>query len=221
MSYVRDIYTSFTWRRVAVAEGYATALILREWLGLEPAERFTRYMAIESFSRCISALLMLFAIAIAEEAVRRGARRPLSFTVAVLTSSLLSSLLFTAMWFDPAWIVERSKTLFVLENSIETILWASLAIIVFYNMEQTSRVREVLTQTQMKRVQIERRVLESRLETARKQIDAPTLFEELSEIRDALRREEPHGADALEHLIQHMREIQLAARHSAALKGET
>jgi hypothetical protein len=209
-----------TWRRVAIAEGYAIALILREWLGLEPAERFTRYMAIESFSRLTSALLMLLAIAIAEESVRRGAQRPLSFTVAVLATSLLSSLLFTAMWFDTAWATERSKVLFVLENSIEIALWAGLAIIVFYNIEQTSRIREGLKQTQMKRLRVERRMLDSRLDAARKQIDAPTLFEELTEIADALRREEPHGAEALEHLILHMRKLQVASRYSETFKGE-
>jgi hypothetical protein len=208
-----------TWRRVAIAEGFAAILILREWLGLEPADRFSRYMAIESISRLTSALMMLLAIALAEEANRRGARKLLSFGVGLTATSLLSSLLFTAMWFDTAWAAERSRTLFVVENSIEMLLWASLATIVFYNIQQTGRIREGLRQAQRKKLLIERGVLDSRLEAARKQIDAPALFEELTRIRDALRQEEPHASEALERLIIRMRDLQMASRHSETLES--
>jgi hypothetical protein len=220
VSGLNGICAFLTWRRFAIAEGFAAILILREWLGLEPADRFSRYMAIESFSRLTSALMMLFAIAIAEETVRRGAHRLLSFVVALLAASLLSSLLFTALWFDTAWAAERSRSLFVVENAIEILLWASLATIVFYNIEQTGQIREGLKQTQMKQLLIERRVLDSRLEAARKQIDAPTLFEELTAIRDALRREEPHGAEALERLIVRLRNLQVASRYSGTSEGK-
>jgi hypothetical protein len=218
VSFARNVATLLTWRRVAIAEIYTLVVLFREWLGLEAAERFGRYMAIETFSRITTALLVLLAIAIAEEAARRGARKVLSYAVAVLAASLMSALIFTSMWFDMAWRNERSVALFVLENTTEIALWASLALLVFYNNAQATRIREGVKQAQMNRVQIERGVLESRLAAARKQIDGPALFEELTEIRDALYGEDPQGAEALERLILRLRSVQ-ASSPVQALKG--
>ncbi len=176
-------------------------------------------MAAETFSRVIAALLVLLAMGVAEEAVRRGARRILSFCLAVAAASLANGLIFTFMWFDIAWRGERSLVLFVLENALNTALWAGLAIIVLYNSAQTARIREGVKQAQMRLVQTERGVLESRLDAARKQIDAPALFQELTQIRDGLRREEPQAAEALESLIRRLRSIQGPSPASETFKG--
>lgn len=183
-------------------------LLIREWLSQEGPDRFDRYLAVESLSRILAALLVLLGIGIAGEAVRRGASKGLSYGLAVLAASLLSALTFTFMWFDPAWRPERNIVLFVLELTMDTALWATLALIVLDNSAQTARIRRGVKEAQMRRVRIERAVLESRLDAARKQIDGPALFEELLEIRDGLRREEPQAAEALERLIHRLRSIQ-------------
>lgn len=115
---------------------------------------------------------------VADEAVRCGARRTLSFACAVVAASLLSALILTSMWFDLAWRSERSLALFIPQNTMQTGLWAGLAIIVLYNSAQTARIRQGVKQAQMNRVQIERGVLEARLDAVRKQIDGPALFRE-------------------------------------------
>jgi hypothetical protein len=95
--------------------------------------------------------------------------------------------------------------LFILETTMQTALWVSLALIVLVNSAQTALIRESVKQAQMKRVQMERRVLESRLDAVRSQIDGPALFRELTEIRDDLQTGEPRAAEALERLIQRLR----------------
>lgn len=219
MSFRQVIATAFGWRRVAIAEGYVLILLVREWLSQDAQDRFGRYMAVESISRILAALLVLLAIGIAAEAVRRGANKGLSYALAILAASLLSALTFTFMWFDMAWRTERNPALFVLEITMDTALWATLALVVLDNSAQTARIRQGVKEAQMKRVRMERAVLESRLEAARKQIDGPSLFEELTEIRDGLRCEEPQAAEALERLIQRLRSIQAASASSQSLRG--
>jgi len=219
MSFTSAIAASFSWRRVAIAEGYSIVLLLREWLGLDATDKFSRFMAAEVIAHVLAPLLVLLALGIAEEAVRRGARRIWVSGLAVLAASLLSSLIFTLLWFDMAWRTERSVFLFILEYAMQTALWASLAIVILDNSARTTRIRQSLKRAQMKRVQMERGVLEARLDAVRKQIDGPALFRELTEIRDGLQREEPQAAEALERLIQRLRNIQLTAPISHPSEG--
>jgi hypothetical protein len=219
VSFYRSVAASVSWRRVGIAEGYAIVLLLREWLGLEGGARFSRDFAIEVFSILLAAILVLVAMGIADEAVRRGARRVLSFGVTVVAASLLSALIFTSLSFDMTWRSQRSLTLFIVENAMQTALWASLAIIVLYNSVQTARIRQGVKDAQMKRVQKERQVLEARLDAVRKQVDAPALFQELTEIRDGLFREDPQSAEALERLIQRLRGARVATSTSQISRG--
>ena len=196
---------AFSWPRVAIAEGFAVLLILLEWLGLDAGDRFSRYMALQTFSRMLAALLVLLAIGLAEEAIRRGAPKILSFAIAAIAPSFLSALIFTSLWFDTGWRTGHSVVLFILETTMQTALWVSLALIVLDNGAQTALIRESVKQAQMKRVQLERGALESRLDAVRSQIDGPALFQELTEIRDGLQAGEPRAAEALERLIQRLR----------------
>jgi hypothetical protein len=205
MNLRRAVAAAFSWPRVAIAEGFAFLLISLEWLGLDADDRFSRYMAVHTFSRMLAALLVLLAIGLAEEATRRGAPKILSFAIAAIAPSLVSALIFTLLWFDMSWRTEHSVVLFFLATTMETALWVSLALIVLDNSAQTALIRESVKQVQMKRVQMERGVLESRLDAARSQIDGPALFQELTEIRDGLQDGEPRAAEALERLIQRLR----------------
>jgi hypothetical protein len=219
VSLYRSIVASVSWRRVALAEGYAIVLLVREWLGLEGGERFGRDFAIEVFSKGLAAILFLVAMGIAEEAVRCGARRIASFGIAVVAASLLSGLIYTFLSFDMTWRSQRSLALFVVENTMQTALWASLAIIVLYNSVQTARIRQVVKNAQMKRVRKERELLEARLDAVRKQVDGPALFQELTEIRDGLYREDPQSAEALERLIQRLRGARTATSTTQTFRG--
>lgn len=205
MNFRRAVAAAFSWPRVAIAEGFAVLLISIEWLGLDADERFGRYMAVHTFSRMLAALLVLLAIGLAEEAIRRGAPKILSFAIAAIAPSLLSALIFTLLWFDMSWRTEHNVVLFVLQATMETALWVSLALIVLDNSTQTALIRESVKQAQMKRVQMERDVLESRLDAVRSQISGPALFQELTEIRDGLQAGEPRSAEALERLILRLR----------------
>ena len=205
MNLRRAVAAAFSWQRVAIAEGFAVLLISLEWLGLDADDRFSRYMAVHTFSRLLAALLVLLAIGLAEEAIRRGAPKILSFAIAAIAPSLVSALIFTLLWFDMSWRTERSVVLFTLEITMQSALWVSLALIVLDNGAQTALIRESVKQAQMKRVQLERGALESRLDAMRSQIDGPALFQELTEIRDGLQAGEPRAAEALERLILRLR----------------
>jgi uncharacterized membrane protein len=219
MTFRRAISNSLSWRRVAIAEAYALILLARQWLGLDAQDRFGSYVIAETFSWMVAALLVLLAMGIAEEAVRRGARRILSYALAVIAASLVSALLFTLLWFDMAWRTERSVVLFVLEATMQMALWPSLALIVLDNRIQTARVRQGVKRAQMKRVRLERAVLQARLDAARKQIDGPMLFQELTEIRDSLRNEDPQAAETLERLVQRLRSIQAGTAQFQSFGG--
>jgi hypothetical protein len=205
MSLRRTVGAAFSWPRVAIAEGFAVLLTLLEWLGLEADDKFSRYVAVQIFSRMLAALLVLLAITLAEDAIRRGAPKILSLAIAAVAPSLVSALIFTLLWFDMSWRAEHSVVLYIAEMTMQTALWVSLALIVLDNRAQTALIRESVKQAQMKRVQMERSVLESRLDAVRSQIDGPALFQELNEIRDGLQAGEPRAADALERLIQRLR----------------
>lgn len=219
MSLRRAIAASFSWRRVVIAEAFAIVLLSLEWFGLDANDRLSSYMAIETFSRTLAALFILLAIGLAEEAVRRGAPKTQSFAIAAIAPSLLSALIFTLRWFDVTWQREHSVVLFVLENTMQTALWAGLAIIVLNNRTQTALIRESVKLAQKKRVQMERGVLESRLDAERTKIDGPALFQELTEIRDGLNGEDPQAAASLEHLIDRLRSTQKTLPVSRSIEG--
>ena len=174
--------------------GLRDPIRLLEWLGLDTGDRFSRYMAVQTLSRMLAALLVLLAIGLAEEAIRRGAPKILSLAIAAIAPSFLSALIFTSLWFDMRWRTEHSVVLFILETTMQTALWVSLALIVLDNSAQTALIRESVKQAQMKRVQLERGALESRLDAVRSQIDGPALFQELTEIRDGLQAGEPRSS---------------------------
>jgi hypothetical protein len=221
MNFGRAAIARVTWKRVMTAELWAFVLLFREWLGLESAEKFSRYMAIESFSYGVTAFLMLLGVVGAEEGIRRGARPLMAYAIGLILASLCGAVLFTSLWFEWEWRRERSLVLFILENAVELAVWGALAVFVYYNRMQVARMRAGVRDAQMKRVQLEQSLVESRLEATRAQIDAPALFAELSEIRDSMRRVEPQAVDALERLIQRLRESQTppAQRYNAGLSA--
>jgi hypothetical protein len=205
LTFIRAVLAELTWKRFLIAESLGLILVAETWLGLDAADKFSRYMAVESTTLLSSAFFFLLATLCADQWVRRGARPFVAFSLALIPACLLGGFIQTELWFDLAWRRERNIYLFLVENASEVGIWGALAMLVYFNRTKAERMLRGVRQTQLNCVRIERGLIDSRLEAARTQIDAPTLFAELAEIRDSLLRDEAGAAEALDALILRLR----------------
>jgi glycine cleavage system regulatory protein len=77
--------------------------------------------------------------------------------------------------------------------------------VIFMNRRTTERMLERVQNAELKSVQLEGQLIESRLAMAEAQVDPQMLFSALAEIRDGFSRSLPDADAKLDRLVQHLR----------------
>jgi len=106
-------------------------------------------------------------------------------------------------------------------DAVNVILLGGIALLAFYNHLSVERILQSVRTAELKRVRLERELIESRLATAQAQIDPRTLFDSLARIRN-LYGSSPSEADrALQDLIETLRSRRSAIATAPAADGPT
>jgi hypothetical protein len=77
--------------------------------------------------------------------------------------------------------------------------------VIYMNRRTTERTLERLQAAELKRVQLEGQLIESRLAMAEAQVDPEMLFSALAQIRDGFSRSLPNADAKLDELVQRLR----------------
>jgi sensor histidine kinase YesM len=96
-------------------------------------------------------------------------------------------------------------------------IYGTLGFLVFMNQRTSDRMLEGVRHAELKRVQLDQHLVESRLATAEAQIDPATLFNALGEIKRGLSNREADTEKKLNDLIQTLRN---ALARTAAVSTE-
>jgi hypothetical protein len=189
--YLKAVFASVSWRSTATALCLGLTLNFLRWTqGHSVAPRSFVFSSLV-ITTLGSQLVMLGALA-ADEAVRRGMRARFAYSLALLAASFGTAV---GQWYIRGWFnfytamdqpgvalaVRRTMIIFV---AVDVLIFGGLAILVYFNRRSAQQILDGVRGAELKRVQIEQRLTDSRLAAARSQIDPSLLFGELAEIKN-------------------------------------
>lgn len=147
----------------------------------------------------------------ADGAVSRGARPGVAYTLAVLMTLPIACVangcaqaLYCLLFHVPQTLIDEYRWAFLIE-SFNTYVYSAFGILVFMNRRMADRILEGVKGAELRRVELERQLIDSRLATAEAQIDPQVLFSALARIKGEFERSAPNAEDDLNQLIQTLR----------------
>jgi len=193
-----------TWRALLVTQGLAVLFAIAPWLeqwGVPWQPPLTRGL----LTQCIGALLVMLGAFAADEYVRRGMSLLRAFASMLLGASLLTSLI--VFWLAPHAAADPPKQLAGLLTSffLVSAYWGT-PMLVYLNRESATRLLAVVEEGELRRVQAERRLVESDLAAAQAEINPAALMQQLAHLRDAYAAGNPGADGELEQLIAGLRD---------------
>lgn len=156
----------------------------------------------------VGAVFVTFAALAADEALRRGVRMVRAYSLALLAASCVTAIV---QWHLRSWLgvdyppgagVPIVRLVLV---AIDVSLLGGLAMLAYLNRQSAQRMLAGVRTAELERVQIERRLIESRLAAAQAHIDPGSLLGQLAEIRTLYGAAQPAAEARLETLIQELR----------------
>jgi hypothetical protein len=209
--FVRAVLAAMTWR----------AFLFAALLGLcVEASRYLKYINNEPPNYLISGLVItqlgtlcvLLAVLAGDEAVRRGVNAWFAYWVALLTASIVTAI---GQWYIRGWFhlftvvnrpgvplrVQYTMIIFV---ACDVLMFGGFAMLAYVNRRSAQRILEGVRQAELRRVQIEQRLTESRLATAQAQIDPHILSSSLTQVRDLYKQGSPDADLELDALIRRL-----------------
>jgi hypothetical protein len=223
--FVRAVVASITWRRVLTAWllGFALfALRLVQGAGPHPPSTFPISGLVITN---LGALLVLLAALSADEAIRRGARPWLVYIFTLGAASILTAVgqFYIRAWFHlytgvnqpgvPV-AVQRTHMIFV---ACDVMVFGGIAMFAYLNRRSEQRILDGVRGAELRRVQLERQLTESRLAMTRAHIDPSVLLDTLGEIRNSYARSAPQADFRMDELIRRLQ----ATVTNSSIAGES
>ncbi len=220
--YLCAAWASFTWRRVAFTQ--AIAQLIAVFMGLDWGYfgEYIGHTSLHFVAMSVYALVLLPVAFCAEEAVTRGARPIVVYsTLLVFINPLIAvaiagamqwlyCILFVVPWPPQRWGFTEAGSHFSVP--------CSLALLVYMNGRAADRMLEGVRGAELRRVQLDQQLVQSRLATAEAQIDPQMLFSALAQIKHGLEGSQPHAEKQMNELIQTLRAA-LASTAAASSEG--
>jgi hypothetical protein len=208
MNCLRAIWSGMTWRRVLLAQALgqtAAFLVTFEWGYFGEAIRHT---SIHFVSMGVYVFLLVPLALGADEAIRLGAPPRYVYPAVLLINPLIACAVagaalwvYCVLWSLP-WPAQRWG---FTEAGLHMSVYCSLGLLVFMNRRTADRMLEGVRGAELRRVQLDQQLVESRLATAEAQIDPQMLFSALAQIKLGLEQGTPEAEEKLNQLIQTLR----------------
>lgn len=205
--YLRAVATTLTWRHWAVLQALG---LLAIYLTSRETKVFGHLG--EHYVGMVLTVSLLAPIAIiADEAVNRGARPRIAYTLAVASTipvAFVSMALVQGLYLEflPALAGPADgfwKRAF--EVTLEIANFIAFAMVVYLNRRTADRLLENFRGAELRRAQLEQQLVISRLATAEAQIDPAKLLAELGRIKRDLELGRADAEEELADLIQALR----------------
>lgn len=209
MNFLRDVGVAVTWRKLAIMLALGAAMpVAAAMVGVQTA-RLAVFIAI-GFSAVGNLLVAL----VADEVARRGVALRLVYPLAMVSVLLINcAIAEVAHWtqwyageaFNPQPLPAALRWTAVLRFGLDQSLWGVFALFVYLNRRIAERMLQGIRETQLRRVRLERQLVESRLAAAQAQVDPQMLFGALAEVRGKLSAGAPEANEQLDLLIHQLR----------------
>lgn len=206
VSFLHGMRRAFNGRLLAGAVGFGIVIALSRAMQHPGPERLLALWR-GLLGEALAATLMMLSALVADEAIRRGCRVWSAFAAAVLfacTTTVGLQLLLLG-WFGLAQPQPHWRTRFALDMLSASCTYWGMAMLVFLNHRSAARSLAGVRAAELERVQIEQRLIDSRLTAAKAQVDPACVMQRLGEVR-SLYAGGHAGAEAqLESLIEDLR----------------
>jgi sensor histidine kinase YesM len=220
--YLLAAWNSYTWRRVLFTQFLGLIVAYLTSLDWGYYGEYIHHVSIHYVTMSVYIFLLLPVAFCADEAVARGARPIVTYAILlVVVNQLLAAAVAGAM----QWIY---VTIYAIPWPPST--WGftvagghfsvpcSLGLLIFMNGRAAERMLEGVRAAELRRVQLDQQLVESRLATAEAQIDPKMLFGALAQIKRGLEDSRPNAEKDLDNLIQTLRSA-LARTRDATTDG--
>src|ERR1700683_769553 len=216
------MWRGMTWRRILLTQAIVSLAVLVEsfegpLLGAWMGHPSLQYAAIS-----VSALFVLAMTLYADELVNRGVWARLvypitvflAFPLAFVVTGMTEEIYFAVLRLPRA-VAEAHRWEFI--STAENIaVICAFGMVIYMNRRTAERMLERVQAAELKRVQLERQLIDSRLAMSEAQVDPEMLLRALAEIRDGFNRSSPDADAKLDELVQQLRS---ALARSAAVDG--
>lgn len=226
MPFLRGLAASLTWKKFLLAEAVGLAVNLTRYLA-HPALGAVPDEIRRTIWTTFGAAGALLAVLCADEAVRHGVRTSLAYWIALLTASAATGAVqwYTSVWLGLTPSMDRvAHTLLQLTQmgfiALQVMLYGGIATLVYLNRRAAAQALEGVRTAEFRRVQIERRVIESRLATARAHVDPRTLLKALARIQEGYRTASADADGRLDQLILQLQAGSAVRVDSAGTDGD-
>jgi hypothetical protein len=208
---LRAIWQAITWRNILMLQALGQLAI---YLESREQSLFGTWMGHSSEAYVSMALNVFFVIPIAllsDEAVKRGVSPRLAYPIAVISTlpvAFIATTVTQQVYLSIFGLPAEKPNLFwqsSIETSVHMYIYGAFAMLVFMNQRAADRLLLNFRNGELRRVQLERQLVESRLATAEAQIDPTMLFNQLADIKLGFVHGEDRAEEQLNALIQTLR----------------
>jgi len=191
------------WRRIVLTQVVVALSVFVKSFEGKPLGSWMGHPSLAYVATSLTALLLL--------AVTRGASARLVYPLTVLSTFPLALVvtwsaeqLYYAVFSVPPAAAGAQRGKFI-SYAVDIALICAFGMVIFMNRRTTERMLERVQNAELKSVQLEGQLIESRLAMAEAQVDPQMLFSALAEIRDGFSRSLPDADAKLDRLVQHLR----------------
>jgi hypothetical protein len=204
-TFVRDVLRSVTWHPMLLTQSLGLALAVGRWFegGAKSYLVLLSYLIAQS----LTALLITLAALAGDQAVRRGWPVWRAVAVGLTSAAAMAAAAFWGVraWFGTVGHTPDGELVRTLGHFLDICAYWGMAMMVFLNGRSAARMLAGVRATELERVQVEQRLLTSRLAAAEAQIDPGSVLRRLAQIRDSYAAARSGADEQLEALITSLR----------------
>jgi hypothetical protein len=217
------MWRGMTWRRIVLTQSIVALAVLVESFEYHLLGTWMGHPSLQYAAMSVSAFVLLAIMIYADELVNRGAWARLVYPLTILLAFPLAFVItgtteeiYYAVLRLPRAVAEAHRWVFI-STAEDIAVICAFGMVIYMNRRTAERMLERVQAAELKRVQLEGQLIESRLATAEAQVDPQTLFGALAEIRDGFSRSLPNADAKLDELVQRLRS---ALARTAAVDGD-
>jgi hypothetical protein len=204
-------WKALTWRKLLLLQALGQLAILFESTESHLFGTWIGHPSLGYASMALNVFLTLPVALIADAALERGAKALYVYSLAIITTLPLAGIASgAALWvYGLIFGLSEAQANFspqaLIETSFHMYIYGAFVMLVYMNQRTADRIMENFRRAELRRVQLENQLVDSRLATAEAQIDPTMLFGALRDIKWGYERSAPEAEVELNTLIQSLR----------------
>jgi sensor histidine kinase YesM len=209
--WLRATWAALTWRKILIMQALGQLDILIESTESHLFGTWIGHPSLAYASMALNVFLTVPVALFADAALERGAKARYTYPLAIIMTLPLAAISSITMLWVYVLIFGLPQTKAhpwpgtVIETSFHMYIYGAFVMLVYMNQRTADRMLESFRRAELRRVQLENQLVDSRLATAEAQIDPAMLFGALRDIKRGYERSAPQAEVELNTLIQSLR----------------